>query len=102
MGRPWQARRAAAGPGNAARGTARFGLHAAAARSVKQYFVPGDRSLIASAFDFDAPIQVIAKGSSRQAVGQGLVGTSRVAVGDRVGVQGFCDRHGVSLLPRAR
>jgi hypothetical protein len=50
-------------PDNAARRTAGVNLHAApSAQSVKQYFLPGDRTLIASVFDFDTPVQVIAKG----------------------------------------
>ena len=50
-------------PDNAARRTSGATLHAAPpARSVKQYFVPGDRALIASVFDFDTPVQVIIKG----------------------------------------
>lgn len=50
-------------PDSAVRKTAGASLHAAPpARSVKQYFIPGERSLIASVFEFDAPLQVIAKG----------------------------------------
>ena len=50
-------------PDNAARRGAGASLHAAPpVQSLKQYFLPGDRSLIASVFDFDPPLQVIAKG----------------------------------------
>lgn len=49
-------------PDNAGRRQAGAAVQVAPpAQSLKQYFVPGDRTLIASVFDFDAPQQVIAR-----------------------------------------
>ncbi len=49
-------------PDNAARTGAGVPVHAAPpAQSLKQYFIPGDRSLIAQVFTFDTPVRVIAR-----------------------------------------